>query len=361
MSKNTKKPKVLVAMSGGVDSSVVACLLKEQGYEVIGVFMHFWAEAGIEADYGEKNKCCSLESFNDARRVAQKFGFPIYTLNLEEKFKKEVVDEFLLSYGRGETPNPCVSCNKFIKFDPLIRKADELGADFIATGHYAKIKNNNGSYELWRPLDSDKDQTYFLYTLNQAKLKRILFPLAGYKKPQVRAMAKKYGLEVAEKRESQEICFVPEKGHGDFLKRHLALQAGKIITLEGEVLGEHQGLPLYTIGQRKGLEIGGTGPYYAARFDYEANNLYVTNSVDDATLYQAELTAKNCSWVGPEPKYPLECLAVIRYRHQPVAVTVTKDDGRLSVKFAHPQRAITPGQSVVLYKGKKVLGGGIIG
>lgn len=360
MLKVTKKPKVLVAMSGGVDSSVVACILKEQGYEVLGVFMHFWAEESPEADYGEKNKCCSLESFNDARRVAQKFGFPIYTLNLEEKFKKEVVDEFLMSYGRGETPNPCVSCNKFIKFDPLIRKADELGANFIATGHYAKIIKKSGNYELWRPLDSEKDQTYFLYTLNQNKLKRILFPLAGYKKPAVREMAKKYGLEVATKRESQEICFVPDKGHNDFLKRYLNFQPGQIMTLEGEVLGEHQGLPLYTIGQRKGLEIGGTGPYYAAKFDYEQNILYVTNSFDDESLFRSDLSARDISWVGKEPKFPCKCLAVIRYRHKAESVAVSKNGEMLELKFDQPQRAITSGQSVVLYKSGQVLGGGII-
>jgi tRNA-specific 2-thiouridylase len=360
MSKAVKKQKVLVAMSGGVDSSVVACMLKEQGYEVLGVFMHFWAEESPEADYGEKNKCCSLESFNDARRVAQKFGFPIYTLNLEEKFKKEVVDEFLLSYGRGETPNPCVSCNKFIKFDPLIRKADELGADFIATGHYAKIVEKNGEFELWRPLDNDKDQTYFLYTLNQAKLKRILFPLAGLRKPEVRELAKQYGLEVAEKRESQEICFVPEKGHNDFLKRYLDIRPGQIMDLEGRVLGEHQGLPLYTIGQRKGLEIGGTGPYYAAKFDHERNILYVTNSFDDQVLFKDELQARDISWVGPEPEYPCRCLAVIRYRHKPESVVVTKTGANLHIKFDRPQRAITSGQSVVLYEDEQVLGGGII-
>lgn len=354
------KKKVLVAMSGGVDSSVVAVMLQKQGYEVVGVFMHFWAEPSVEAEYGEKNKCCSLESFNDARRVAQKFGFPIYTLNLEEKFKKEVVDEFLSSYGRGETPNPCVSCNKFIKFDPLIRKADELGAEFIATGHYARIKIVKGEYQLWRPRDTEKDQTYFLYTLNQEKLKRILFPLAEYKKPQVRELARQYGLEVAEKRESQEICFVPEKGHNDFLKRYLNLKPGKIMTLAGEVLGEHQGLPLYTIGQRKGIEIGGTGPYYAVRFDRVKNILFVANSFDDSSLFASHLAVENPAWVSSEPKWPRECLAVIRYRHPAVPVILEKIVDKVAVSFKEPQRAITPGQSVVFYEKTKIIGGGII-
>jgi tRNA-specific 2-thiouridylase len=357
----TQKIKVLVAMSGGVDSSVVAAELFAKGYEVIGIFMHFWAETGVEADYGEKNKCCSLESFNDARRVAQKIGFPIYTLNLDEKFKKEVVDEFLASYERGETPNPCVTCNKSIKFDPLVRKADELGADFIATGHYAKIIKKNNVFELHRPRDRAKDQTYFLYTLNQVKLQRIMFPLAGRTKTEVRALAKKHGLEVAEKRESQEICFVPEKNHNHFLKRHLKCVPGEIKTLSGQVLGEHQGLPLYTLGQRKGLEIGGTGPYYAAKFDYKLNILYVVSSTEDPALFKSYLYATDLDWVaGNEPKLPLKCLAQIRYHHEAVDAIVSRDESGLRVDFTKPQRAITSGQSVVIYKGDKLLGGGKI-
>lgn len=353
--------KILVAMSGGVDSSVVAAMLKEQGHDVIGVFMHFWAEPGIEADYGEKNKCCSLESFNDARRVAQKMNFPIYTMNLDEKFKKEVVDEFLASYSRGETPNPCVTCNKSIKFDPLIRKADELGADFIATGHYAKIVGNNGRYELHNAEDKTKDQTYFLYTLNQTKLSRVIFPLSDMTKPRVRALAKKYGLEVAEKRESQEICFVPEKSHNDFLKRHIKLTPGKIMTMDGVVLGEHQGLALYTLGQRKGLEIGGTGPYYAAKLDYKTNILYVVNSVNDVALFNDNLYATNLSWVaGYEPALPLNCQAQIRYHHEAVEAAISEDENGLRVDFVEPQRAIAKGQSVVFYQNGQVLGGGII-
>jgi len=389
-------------MSGGVDSSVVAALLKEQGHDLIGIFMHFWAEPGVENDSGINNKCCSLESFNDARRVAQKLGFPIYTINLDEPFKKKVVDDFLAGYQNGRTPNPCINCNKHIKFDLLLKKADDLGVDYIATGHYAKInyqlsinnyelknKNTRASggkqknfYKLFRPKDLNKDQTYFLHTLNQKKLARVLFPLSDLTKPQVRELAKKYGLEVAEKRESQEICFIPEKNHNDFLKRHLKLKPGDIKTLDDKVVGTHQGLPLYTIGQRKGVEIGGIGPFYVSSLDYETNTLYVVADGEDPSIFKDELIAKEVNWIsGVEPTLPFECEAVIRYRHQPVKCTITKaplikgDRGieselnplnppcqgdKYKVKFDQPQRAITAGQSVVFYNEDEVLGGGVI-
>jgi len=415
-------------MSGGVDSSVAALLLKKKGFEVIGVFMHFWAETHPGAPRHpspEGNKCCSLASFNDARRVANKLDIPLYTVNFDRPFKKLVVDEFIAGYGAGETPNPCVNCNKYIKFELLLKKADELEADFVATGHYAKTRpvkcrsaatpQNAGlfnrvngediTYKLLRPKDLDKDQTYFLYTLDQKKLKRILFPLADLTKPAVRALAKKAGLTVAEKPESQEICFIPGKSHNDFLKRHLKLKPGPIKLLtppnlpfekgeektpppdllfekgEGQseplpplakgrvgvgsdarILGRHQGLPLYTIGQRKGVEIGGIGPFYVARCDYKTNTLYVVGKSDDQALFSGQLLAKKINWIGGnEPKLPLRCEAVIRYRHKPIAAIIDKRPGkRIIVRFTKPQRAVTPGQSVVFYKGKEVLGGGVI-
>lgn len=357
-----KKKKIIVAMSGGVDSSVVAALLKEQGHDLIGIFMHFWAEEGVKDEYGVKNKCCSLESFNDARRVAQKLGFPIYTINLDEPFKKKVVDNFLAGYQCGSTPNPCVNCNKYIKFDLLLKKADDLGVDFIATGHYAKIKKTGKKYQLYQAKDDNKDQTYFLYTLDQKKLARTLFPLENFTKPQTRALAKKFGLEVAEKRESQEICFIPEKSHNDFLKRHLKLELGEIKTLDGKVVGTHQGLPLYTIGQRKGVEIGGIGPFYVSSMDYKTNTLYVVTDGDDSSIYKDELIAREVNWIsGTEPKFPLKTEAVIRYRHKPVSCIVSKDKtSDYLVRFTEPQRAITSGQSVVFYNKGEVLGGGVI-
>jgi len=399
----TRKPRVLVAMSGGVDSSVAAYLLQKQGLEVIGIFMHFWAES-LTGKQSGTNKCCSVASFNDARRVAQRLGFPIYTVNFDLPFKKLVVDEFIAGYGAGETPNPCVNCNKYIKFDLLLEKASALDADFIATGHYAKTKEINGVIKLFRPKDKNKDQSYFLYNLNQNNLKKILFPLADLTKPQVRALAKKAGLTVAEKPESQEICFISEKTHNDFLKRHLKLKPGPIKLLtppnlpfekgeektpppdlpfgkgEGQseplpplakgrvgvgsdarILGQHQGLPLYTIGQRKGVEIGGIGPFYVAKCDYKTNTLYVVPENENKLLYKKEMTVRGANWISVIPKFPIKAKAVIRYRHLPVdCVIMNIDKTALKVKFTKPQRAVTPGQSVIFYKAKEVLGGGII-
>jgi len=356
MSKNKKK--IIIAMSGGVDSSVAAALLKEQGHELIGIFMHFWAEESLGS--GQTNKCCSIESFNDARRVANQLGFPLYTLNLDDEFKKEVVDEFLLEYQRGNTPNPCVTCNKHIKFDAILKKALELGFDAIATGHYARIIDNNGHLQLARPHDRNKDQTYFLYTLTEKKLKKIIFPLAELTKPEVRELAKKFNLSTASKPESQEICFVGSNNHNDFLKKYLNLTPGPIVTLDGVVVGEHKGLPLYTIGQRKGVEIGGIGPFYVAKFDYPKNILYVTTNGEGEELFQDQLKASDVIWTGANLEFPLTCLAVIRYRHAPCEVIVNRDHDLFIVHFKKPQRAVTKGQSIVFYKDDIVLGGGII-
>lgn len=354
------KQKVLLGMSGGVDSSVAAYLLKGQGYEVLGIFMHFWAEGpGKESD--ATNKCCSVASFNDARRVAQKLEIPLYTVNFDMPFKELVVDRFISGYQEGETPNPCVSCNKYIKFSLLWEKADALGAEYIATGHYSRIKEKDGIFHLQRPKDKNKDQTYFLYNLNQKLLKHTLFPLADLTKPQVRALAKKIDLSTAEKPESQEICFIPEKNHNEFLKRHLRLTPGPIKTTDGLIVGEHQGLPLYTVGQRKGVEIGGVGPFYVARCDYDSNTLIVVRDGDDPHLFTKQFTVREMNWIGPVRKYPINAQAVIRYRHQPINCSIDEPvNGISSVKLEKSQRAITAGQSAVFYKGNEVLGGGII-
>ncbi len=361
------KLKIAVAMSGGVDSAVAAKILKDQGHDVVGIFLHFWHEhpldKGGRGDY--ENKCCSAEALLDARRVADKIGIPLYTLNFAGIFKKQVVDNFLDEYKKGKTPNPCVRCNKSVKLGFLIKQAKKLGFDYVASGHYA-LKSGN---KLYKAKDKNKDQSYFLYTFSPAELAHLLFPLGNYTKPQVRGLAKKFKLPVAEKGESQEICFIPEKSHNEFLRRHLKLKPGKIKLLTSQppfergmrgVIGTHQGLPLYTIGQRKGIEIGGTGPYYAAKMDYKKNVLYVINSCDDKLLYQDKLTAKNVNWLSSEPKMPLKCQAVIRYRHKPVKCLVIKNKNKYQVKFDRAQRAITPGQSVVFYKKDRMLGGGII-
>ncbi len=375
-------------MSGGVDSSVAAGLLKNQGYEPTGIFLHFWKE-DIEGESSE-NKCCSISSLMDARRVCQRMGIPLYTFNFSQPFKKKIVDDFLHEYKIGHTPNPCVRCNKYVKLGMLIERAKKLGYGHVASGHYARIKktdlaggrakNQKGKktkiiYKLYRAKDKDKDQSYFLYTFTQDELKHLLFPLGDYAKPQVRALAKKYKFSVAEKKESQEICFVSGKSHNDFLKRHLKLKKGPIKLLsnslsspllirtgnKGEVVGEHGGLPLYTIGQRKGVEIGGIGPFYVAKTDHKTNTLYVVADGNNPILFRDHLWAKNINWIsGKTPKMPFSCAAVIRYRHKPVKCQIKKENNQYYIKFIEPQRAVTPGQSIVFYKGEEVLGGGII-
>ena len=389
MIKFKKKLKIAVAMSGGVDSSVAAKLLKDQGHDVVGIFLHFWHEenppsppsaySGQALYQGGKteNKCCSAQALLDARRVADKIGIRLYTLNFAKIFKKKVVDDFLREYAAGRTPNPCIVCNKQVKLGYLIKQVKKLGFNYVASGHYARIKktkkqkNKKYIYKLFKAKDRDKDQSYFLYTFNQNELKYLFFPLGDYTKEQVRGLAKKFKLPVAEKKESQEICFIQGKSHNEFLKRHLKLKPGLIKLLTPQppfergargVIGSHAGLPLYTIGQRKGIAIGGTGPYYAAKIDYKTNILYVLNNCDDKLLYQDKLIAKNVNWTASvKPKLPLKCQAVIRYRHKPVKCLVTKIlKNNYQVKFKEPQRAITPGQSAVFYLGSEVLGGGII-
>jgi len=359
MKKDNNKKKVLVAMSGGVDSSVAAKILVDQGYEVAGIFLHFWKDEklGDKAD----NRCCSLESLRDAKMVAAKIGIPLHTLDFSKAFKEEVVDNFLDEYASGRTPNPCVVCNKKIKTGGLLKYARKLGFDYLATGHYLKIKEKRGEYSLYKAKDSLKDQSYFLYTFSQNQLKHLLFPLGGYVKPEVRELAAKFNLEVESKAESQDICFLSGP-HNDFLKRYLEFKPGPIKLLEtGEEISQHQGLPLYTIGQRRGIEIGGTGPYYVAKFDWDNNILYVVQNWDEDSLYKDSLIVEDINWLSDvEPKFPFKCSAVIRYGHPAVRCVIEKMDGEYYVKFKDVQRAITPGQSIVFYRKDKVLGGGII-
>jgi tRNA-uridine 2-sulfurtransferase len=361
MRNNKKNKKVLVAISGGVDSAVAAKLLVDEGYDVSGIFLNFWKEPGNEE---VENKCCSLEAQLDAKKVCLDLSIPFYTFNFSSKFKKEVVDNFLSEYEAGRTPNPCVVCNKKIKIGGLVDYALSLGFDYLATGHYVGVEKKGNKYSLLKGIDKDKDQSYFLYTLQQKHLKHLLFPLGKWKKTQLRKFAAKNGIGVASKNDSQEICFIAGKRHNDFLKKHLKLKGGDIVLHpSGEVLGQHDGLQLYTIGQRRGVNIGGTGPYYAAKFDFDKNILYVVKNFDDPILYKKEMRLRDVSWVdGSKIKTPLKTKVVIRYRHKAVSCLLDydKEKSEYFVVFSRRQRAITSGQSAVFYNGKEVLGGGII-
>ena len=358
--KYSNKKTICVAMSGGVDSSVAAALLQKQGYQVIGLFMRFWSDPKALKS-NPQNRCCSLESYEDAKKVAQQLGFKLYTLNLKQPFKKYVVDYFLKSFQQGLTPNPCIQCNQFIKFDLFLKKAKALGANYIATGHYAQVKKQGSSYQLLKAKDLVKDQSYFLYRLKQKQLKQILFPIGDYTKPRVRELARKFGLKTHSKSDSQEICFIPEKNHNDFLKRYLKLKPGPISDQKNQEICQHEGLPLYTIGQRKGIGIGGGTPYYVVSKDAKKNVLYVTTNPQDQGLFSKELTVQDLIWIsGNKPSKDLNITAKIRSTHQAQPAKLVIQGRKVRVVFTKPQRAIAPGQSVVFYQRDKVLGGGII-
>lgn len=366
MKKQEKKKRVIVGMSAGVDSSAAAALLKKQGYDVVGVFLHFWKEPGQETL--RENKCCSLESQQDARKVAQILDIPLYTVNAAQEFKKEVVDYFLEEIKNGRTPNPCVVCNERIKFNFLFRKMLEMDADFVATGHYAKIKKIGDKFHLYTSSDEEKDQTYFLYSLSQKQLPRILFPCGEYKKPEIRKIAEKMKLPVFDKEESQGLCFTPEKNPNKFIKRNLKLSAGDIITTQGKKVGTHDGLEMYTIGQRKGINIGGDGPYFVVDRDFKKNQLIVTNNEEDERIFKKTMLVEIKNWIAQEPKLPLEINVKIRYRQALVRGIIkqvkspkSKIQNILEVEFQEKQKAVTPGQSAVFYADdNEVLGGGII-
>ena len=350
-------------MSGGVDSSVAAALLSRADFDVVGVFMKFWAAPGADSSVSRWNRCCSPEAEERARKVAQILDIPFYVLNFEEEFKKRIVDYFLKGYKAGRTPNPCVVCNKEIKFGLLLEKALAMKANFIATGHYARLRpaGEGGQVKLLKAKGKEKDQSYFLWQLIQKQLKHVLFPVGDYTKKQVRAMAKKFNLPVYNAKESQEICFI-KNTLKDFLKRYLKENPGKIVDMHGKILGKHQGLWFYTIGQRKGMELAG-GPYYVVDKDLKKNQLVVSDKKKD--LMKKELIVKNINWLSSkEPKLPLKVRAKIRYGHlHPAAAAQIHRIGagkRYKVIFSSCQRAITPGQSIVFYRGQELLGGAVI-
>lgn len=362
--KNMKAPNettVVVAMSGGVDSSVAAALLVEQGYNCIGVMMRLWAETG--AGEGSTNKCCSLESVNDARRVADQLGIPFYLINVEQPFKQNVVDLFIDGYSAGLTPNPCLACNRHIRFDYLLNYARRLGADYLATGHYARLRRqSDGKVHLLAGVDAGKDQSYVLSVMGQEELQDVLFPIGDYPKSEVRQMAAAQGLPIASKHDSMDLCFLADDDYRRFLQdwAPAAMQPGQIVDRTGKVLGAHNGLPNYTIGQRKGLGIGGVAePLYVLELDSTRNAL-VVGTLDE--LGQRELLATGVNWTLDTPVadgYRGQCK--IRYRSVAADCTLyPQPNGDVRVVFDAPLRDITPGQGAVFYNGDHCLGGGII-
>ncbi|MBN1325896.1 tRNA 2-thiouridine(34) synthase MnmA [Candidatus Falkowbacteria bacterium] len=354
-----KKQKVAIAMSGGVDSSVAAALLKKQGLDVVGIFMHFWSDPHYAPKQTIANKCCSIDAETDARRVAERLNIPIYTINLDNNFKKYIVDNFLDEYKRGRTPNPCVRCNQFIKFGEFWIKAKSLGCDFIATGHYTQIKKDKNGFHLLEAKDKSKDQSYFLYRLNQKILSHCLFPLGDYKKEEIRKIAQKLKLPVFAKKDSQEVCFIKEKTPAEFLKRYLKPRMGEIITTGGKVMGKHLGLPYYTIGQRKGLGLSG-GPWYVINLNVQKNQLIITDDPGHSVLFNDIMYVSQINWINNIPKMPVKVEIKIRSMNKKQSGIIRKEKNSYQIKFKNKQRAITPGQSAVFYKKDEVLGGGII-
>lgn len=359
-----KRGTVLLAMSGGVDSSVSAVLLQKRGYEVIGITMQIWQESHPDPRHGG---CCSLGAVEDARRVARRLGIPHYVLNFRRVFADTVIRDFIHEYRSGRTPNPCVQCNRFVKFDALLRKADELGCDYIATGHYARVRFNPRTkrWNLLRAVNKDKDQSYVLYMLNQEQLRRSLFPLGTLpSKDETRRIAREMGLWTADKPDSQEICFVAHLGgYHQFLRETTpdAFKPGEVRDLNGRVLGTHQGLALYTIGQRRRLNIQSGGvPMYVVRIVPEENALIVGT---EEQLYEREMLVGQVEWSSiPTLTEPLKVMAKIRYNMpaSPATLYPTEAGDRVRVIFDQPVRAITPGQIAVFYRGETVVGGGTI-
>jgi tRNA-specific 2-thiouridylase len=358
------KGKVLVAMSGGIDSTVTALMLHHQGYEVVGITMKTWdytASGGSKKETG----CCNLDSFNDARMAAVQHGFPHYILDIRDEFGSFVVDNFVDEYLAGRTPNPCVLCNTHIKWRALLKRADALGCDFIATGHYGIVyQHENGRYVVSKGVDETKDQSYVLWGLQQDLLSRTLLPLGGYRKTEIRQMAFDFGYpELAKKAESYEICFVPDNDYRGFLKRKVEgleerVAGGYFVDKNGKILGQHKGYPFYTIGQRKGLDIALGKPAYVTAIDPDTNTVVLG---DEEDLEKADMRVAKINWIKYEGiESPMEVTTKIRYKDKGSFSTITPAGNDISVRFYENAKGIAPGQSAVFYEGNDVIGGGII-
>lgn len=354
--KNKEDIRVVVGMSGGVDSSVAALLLKEQGYDVVGTFMKNWD------DTDENGVCTATDDYDDVVRVCNQLEIPYFAVNFEKQYWDKVFTYFLDEYKAGRTPNPDVMCNKEIKFKAFLEHATSLGADYLATGHYAQVRDNNGQYEMLRGVDDNKDQTYFLNQLNEDVLKKVMFPLGHMNKKEVREIALEHNLVTATKKDSTGICFIGERNFKEFLSEYLPAQPGVMATLAGIEKGKHDGLMYYTIGQRQGLGIGGSGdPWFVVGKNLDENVLYVEQGFENEKLYSDSLIASDINWISDNVNEAISCTAKFRYRQKDSAVTVNRlEGGRAHVIFEEKQRAITPGQAVVFYDGEVCLGGGTI-
>ncbi len=360
------KPRVVVAMSGGVDSSVAAYLLQQEGYDVVGITMRLWsADDAVlpgesPAASGKHQGCCSIDDIEDARRVCQTLGVPHYVLNVEREFRAHVMDYFVAEYQRGRTPHPCIACNDRIKFDFLMARAAMMDADFVATGHYARIlaHPDTGRHSLLRGVDPAKDQSYVLFGLTQARLQRVLLPVGAYDKQSIRGIAAEAGLHLADKADSQEICFIPQGDYREFLRRRAEPQPGEFVDVEGRVLGTHPGIEFFTVGQRRGLAVASTQRRFVVRVEPDTRRVVLGSESD---LLHRGVRVSRVNYVsGEAPEGALRVMAKVRYNGRDAAAVLESDGAEAILRFDEPQRAITPGQAAVFYEGDRVLGGGYI-